>query len=129
MRSRYAAYVLDNTSYIQETWHTSTRPSPDKINLADENIIWVRLEVLSTKKGGASDAKGIVEFKAYYAKNGEDHVLHEASRFLKNNGRWFYLDGAIKSVGKIIAQSNEGKNAPCPCGSGKKYKRCCGAEK
>ena len=126
MRSRFTAYVMDNMAYIQQTWDSSTRPSEDKLNFGGEAIVWNRLEIIDVKKGGVSDTKGIVEFKAYYTKDGEGHVLYETSRFIKTNGRWYYLDGVVKSAGKIIQQLNEGKNAPCPCGSGKKFKRCCG---
>lgn len=127
MRSRFSAYVLDMTDYIQASWDASTRPKEDKLNFGGEKIDWQRLEILDTKKGGSADSKGIVEFKAYYDKDGEAQQLHEVSRFIKTNGRWFYLDGVVKSVDKIIPQLKEGKNAPCPCGSGKKFKRCCGA--
>jgi SEC-C motif domain protein len=126
MRSRFSAYVLDNMAYIQKTWDSSTRPKEDKLNFGGESIAWKKLEIIERKKGGAADNKGIVEFKAYYSKGGEDHTLHETSRFIKTNGRWYYLDGVVKTVGKVIQQLNEGKNAPCPCGSGKKFKRCCG---
>jgi SEC-C motif-containing protein len=53
--------------------------------------------------------------------------MNEISRFTKINGHWFYLDGVIKSIGKVGMQTNQGKNAQCSCGSGKKFKRCCGA--
>lgn len=126
MRSRFTAYVMDNMAYIQLTWDSGTRPKEEKLNFGGENIAWNKLEIIGKKKGGASDSKGLVEFKAYYTKGNEENILHETSRFVKNNGRWFYLDGVVKSAGKIIEQLNEGKNAPCPCGSGKKFKRCCG---
>jgi SEC-C motif-containing protein len=125
MRSRFAAYALDNADYILATWDAAVQP--EKIAFSGENIAWQRLEIIDTKKGGIKDNKGIVEFKAYYLKDGEEYMLHEISRFAKTNGRWLYLDGVVKKVGKIIQQSNHGKNAPCPCGSGKKFKRCCGA--
>lgn len=125
MRSRFTAYALDNTDYILATWDVAVQPK--KIDFSAENIDWQRLEITDTKKGVIKDNKGIVEFKAFYGKNGEGHVLHEISRFAKTNGRWFYLSGVVKAVGKIIQQSDQGKNAPCPCGSGKKFKRCCGA--
>lgn len=124
MRSRFTAYALDNTDYILATWDAAVQP--EKIDFSAENIDWQRLEIIDTKKGGIKDNKGIVEFKAFYLKDGEEYMLHEISRFVKNNGRWFYLDGIVKKIGKIIQQSNQGKNAPCPCGSGKKFKRCCG---
>ena len=69
----------------------------------------------------------MVAFKAFYNQDGEEHVMNEISRFTKTNGRWFYLDGVIKSMGKVDLQTNQGKNALCSCGSGKKFKRCCGA--
>jgi SEC-C motif domain protein len=125
MRSRFTAYAMNNTDYILATWQTQVQQ--EKLNFGEENIAWQRLEIIDTKKGGLNDTKGIVEFKAFYQNNGEDYLLHEISRFAKSNGRWFYIDGVVKKVGKVVRQENQGKNAPCPCGSGKKYKRCCGA--
>lgn len=127
MRSRFTAYVRDNLPYIQKTWDASTRPAEEKLNFGGENIEWRKLDVINVKKGTASDNKGTVEFKATYFKDGIEHRLHEVSRFVKTNNRWFYVDGVIKTSEQVVKQSNEGRNAPCPCGSGKKYKRCCGA--
>lgn len=126
MRSRYTAYALHNGVYLQATWDVTKRP--ERIDFSKENIDWLRLEITETKKGGVKDNKGLVTFKAYYMQDGEEHVMNEISRFTKQSGRWFYLDGVIKSIGKVGLQTNTGKNAPCPCGSGKKFKRCCGAE-
>jgi SEC-C motif domain protein len=125
MRSRFTAYALDNTDYILATWDAAVQP--EKVDFSEEKLAWQRLEIIDTKKGDIKDNKGIVEFKAFYLNNGEDYMLHEISRFAKANGRWFYVDGVVKKIGKIIQQSNQGKNAPCSCGSGKKFKRCCGA--
>lgn len=128
MRSRFAAYKLDLAGYIQSTWANSTRPKSTKPNFGGERIEWQRLEIIDSKRGGVADDKGIVEFKAYYLRDGEEAVLHEISRFVKVNNAWFYLDGVIKPEGDTIKTMNLGKNAPCPCGSGKKFKRCCGAD-
>ena len=125
MRSRYSAYVLRNGAYLQATWESTRRPGA--IDLSRENIDWLRLEISEIKKGGIKDSKGVVAFKAFYSQDGEEHVMNEISRFTKINGRWFYLDGVIKSMGKVNQQTNQGKNALCSCGSGKKFKRCCGA--
>lgn len=125
MRSRYSAYTLQDANYLLATWEASKKPKA--IDFSKEHIEWQRLEIIDTKKGGINDAKGIVAFKAFYNQHGQDHVMNEISRFIKLKGRWFYFDGTIKSIGKIDGQINEGKNAPCPCGSGKKFKRCCGA--
>lgn len=125
MRSRYSAYVLRNAAYLQETWDATKRP--EAIDFSREKIDWFRLEIIDTKKGGIKDNKGVVVFKAFYVQDGEEHVMNEISRFTKINGRWVYLDGVIKSMGKVGLQTNQGKNAPCSCGSDKKFKRCCGA--
>jgi SEC-C motif domain protein len=124
MRSRFTAFTKHDAAYILKTWEPTKRPS--KVDFPENSVTWKRLEILNTKKGGDKDVKGIVEFKAYYLLNHEEYVVHEISRFRKDQGRWYYLDGAVKSIANVNQQSNTGKNAPCPCGSGKKYKRCCG---
>ena len=125
MRSRYSAYTLRDIDYLLATWDVSSRPKA--IDFSKEDIIWQGLEIISVKKGNAADNKGVVTFKAFYEQQGEAHVMTEISRFVKLKGRWFYFDGVIKSIGKVAGQVHEGKNAPCACGSGKKFKRCCGA--
>ena len=125
MRSRYSAYVLRNAAYLQKTWDETRRP--EKIDFSIEKIDWLRLVITDTKKGGIKDSKGVVSFKAFFMQDGEEHVMNEISRFTKINRRWFYLDGVIKSMAKVSLQTNQGKNALCSCGSGKKFKRCCGA--
>ncbi|WP_031434211.1 YchJ family protein [Methylomarinum vadi] len=125
MRSRFTAYAQHNEAYLLATWDSNKRP--DTIDFSKEdNVEWTRLEIVGKKKGGEKDSKGIVEFKAYYLMDGEEYAMHEISRFVKKEGKWLYLDGMVKSVGKVSQQVNQGKNAPCPCGSGKKFKRCCG---
>jgi SEC-C motif domain protein len=126
MRSRYTAYALRDGAYLQATWDATKRP--ESIDFSRENIEWLRLEITEIKKGGVKDNKGLVTFKAFYSQEGEEYSMNEISRFTKHDGRWFYLDGTIKSIGKVGGQVNLGKNAPCACGSGKKFKRCCGAE-
>lgn len=126
MRSRYSAYALRNACYLQATWEANKRP--EAIDFSREKIDWLRLEILDTKKGGMQDNKGVVVFKAFFRQDDDEHVMNEISRFTRINGRWFYLDGIIKSIGKVGLQTNQGKNALCSCGSGKKFKRCCGAE-
>ncbi|MCK9636139.1 MAG: YchJ family protein [Methylobacter tundripaludum] len=125
MRSRFTAYALHNAEYLLETWDATVRP--ESIDFSKEKVEWRRLEIGNTKKGGAKDTKGVVEFKAYYSQDGEEYVMNEISQFVKRAGGWLYLDGLVKSIGKVGLQTNQGKNAPCSCGSGKKFKRCCGA--
>lgn len=125
MRSRYSAFVLKLGDYVLATWDKSSRPK--NANLDTSPTEWQSLEIIDCKKGQANDNKGVVEFKAHYRLDGKDFTLHEVSRFIKQQGQWFYLDGAVKSIAKPGQQTNFGLNAPCSCGSGKKYKRCCGA--
>ena len=124
MRSRFTAYANQNVVYLLETWDTGKRP--ETIDFSKEEAVWTGLSIVKTKKGGKKDSKGIVEFKAYYTLDGEPHVMKEISRFVKITGKWIYLDGVTQSVARVNQQSNQGKNAPCSCGSGKKFKRCCG---
>lgn len=124
MRSRFTAYAMQNEAYLLETWDAKKRP--EAINFAKEEAEWTRLEIVSIKKGEEKDKKGIVEFKAYYSIDDEGYVMNEISRFKKEEGKWLYLDGLVKAVVKVGQQTNLGKNAPCSCGSGKKFKRCCG---
>ena len=89
MRSRYSAYVLRLTDYLLVTWHPSTRPAglpPDEIGLT-----WLGLEVRRCTMQDADH--GTVEFVARSKLAGRAHRLHETSRFVREDGRWFYLDG------------------------------------
>ncbi|MEQ1531222.1 MAG: YchJ family protein [Methylococcales bacterium] len=123
MRSRYSAFVLKKTAYLQQTWAASMRPA--YLDISDDASEWQGLDIVALKAGQAVDSEGWVEFKAFYALNAQPWVLHERSRFIKEQGRWYYVDGEIKAHVAIKAAA---KNAPCPCGSGKKYKRCCAAD-
>ena len=92
MRSRYTAYTLQNTVYLNATWHPSTRPV--MLDLSDqENTKWLGLTI---KKHEIIDADhALVEFVARYKLNGRAHRLHEISRFERVNGSWLYLDGDL----------------------------------
>ncbi len=125
MRSRFTAYAMHNAGYLSATWETAR--CPETIDFSREKAEWRRLEIIGVKKGGLKDSKGVVEFKAYFLLDGEEYAMHEISRFVKSDGRWFYLDGALKSIAKVGLNTDLGKNAPCACGSGKKFKRCCGS--
>jgi SEC-C motif-containing protein len=92
MRSRYTAYTLQCTDYLMATWHSSTRPIA--LGLAeDKSTKWIGLEVKRHEQQDADHA--IVEFVARYKVNGRAHRLHEVSRFVREDGRWFYVDGAV----------------------------------
>lgn len=90
MRSRYAAFARGLTSYLLDTWHPTTRPR--KLVLDPEQE-WLGLQVLSST-GGFLDAEGVVEFRATWRERGVTEVLHERSRFVRDEaGRWRYLTG------------------------------------
>ncbi len=126
MRSRYTAYSLANVDYLIATWHPSKQPSLNRQDLLQSasNTEWMRLQVVNSHQQGE---RGIVEFNAWFKDidgEGLNHpinCLHETSRFEKMGDQWFYVDGDVESSG----ETKVGRNDPCPCGSGKKYKKCC----
>ncbi|UHD14823.1 YchJ family protein [Thiocapsa bogorovii] len=93
MRSRYVAYVRGRSDYLLRTWHPSTRPA--MLNLESEPPRWLGLQVRRVQSGGAGDRHGIVEFVARYKVGGRAHRLHETSRFVREEGRWFYVDAVV----------------------------------
>lgn len=123
MRSRYTAYTLDDYDYVIRTCHSSTRPS--KEDFEDEvNIDWSGLEIVDTVAGGENDTAGEVEFVARYKLKGKVLNQHERSEFVKEDGQWFYVEGEFVKGAPVRSQKT-GRNQPCPCGSGKKFKKCC----
>lgn len=124
MRSRYSAFVCGNEAYLLATWHPDTRPA--SLRLEDDPVEWLGLSVMHSEAGGSGDSEGFVTFVARYRAGGKEGVLHERSHFLRQDGRWFYRDGEISDPGDSPVP---GRNAPCPCGSGRKFKRCCGSGK
>ena len=91
MRSRYSAYVLGLEDYLLATWHASTRPAA--LNLAAEpRPKWLGLEIkASTQTGDAAT----VEFVARCKLGGRAQRMHEISRFVHEDGRWYYVDGVV----------------------------------
>ena len=94
MRSRYCAFTLGLIDYLMESHHESTRPLNEKeeINAWAKSGEWTGLDVLRKQKGGEIDMEGIVEFKAFFKEGKKNRVIHERSRFVKENGCWYYLD-------------------------------------
>lgn len=90
MRSRYSAYVLALEAYLLATWHPSTRPVSLKLQETPQ-AKWLGLQVKRHEPTGPDSAR--VEFVARYKVGGRAHRLHELSRFLRENGRWYYVDG------------------------------------
>jgi SEC-C motif domain protein len=93
MRSRYSAYVLGHADYLLATWHASTRP--DHLDLdAEPRPKWLGLEVKRHRVMGANEA--IVEFVARYRVAGRGQRMHETSRFVREAGRWYYVEGEVR---------------------------------
>ena len=98
MRSRYSAYVTVNVDYILKTTHPSTRKFHDAESIKQwaKSHSWQRLEIVSIANGSQTDKKGIVEFKAFYLDSEQKlQIHHERSNFLKELGKWFFVDGKI----------------------------------
>jgi SEC-C motif-containing protein len=129
MRSRYSAYATASIDYLHTTLHPEHQADHD-VNAARKwaaESDWLGLEIISTTDGGNDDETGIVEFKAFYRDKGRNRQLHEISRFEKVDGSWRYVEGEMPKPETVRNTAKVGRNDPCPCGSGKKYKKCCGA--
>ena len=93
MRSRYCAYVQQNSAYLRASWHPDTRP--EQIEFVDK-IKWLGLNIVSTVAGEKDEDTGNVEFIARCKINGRAVRLHENSRFVRYQGEWVYLDGDVE---------------------------------
>lgn len=130
MRSRYCAFVCDEIDYLTESLHPNHRHDHDVAATRRwaSSADWLGLEIRSTEDGGVDDTEGLVEFVASYREDGEVRNHHEISRFKKEDEHWYYVDGDAPKVETYVKeQPKVGRNEPCPCGSGKKYKKCCGS--
>lgn len=119
MRSRYTAYVKQQIDYLIATWHPDCQAEQWRESIAQSvnATEWKGLIVIAEEKGSCID-EGYVEFIAHFSDKETEHgIIHERSRFLCLEQRWYYIDGNKPQVGR---------NAVCRCGSGKKYKKCCG---
>ncbi len=91
MRSRYSAFAVGDVAYLLATWHPLTRPTSLDLDPAQR---WYRLDILGSERGGMLDSKGTVEFRAWYKLDGRSGNQHEVSHFLREGGRWLYLQAA-----------------------------------
>lgn len=91
MRSRYTAFALQESAYLLDSWHPSTRPAELEL---DPNVRWTRLEVLRCTGGSLLDTKGTVEFRAFFRLGAVDRSQQENSLFLRQDKRWYYLGPA-----------------------------------
>jgi SEC-C motif domain protein len=121
MRSRYSAFCREAVDYLTASLHPSKRKPSDTSQFRStvQSYQWLGLEIVGCQGGGVQDLEGTVEFVAscFGDKPGQ---LREKSRFVKEDGRWFYLDGDVQRAKK------PGRNDPCWCQNGKKFKKCHG---
>ncbi len=130
MRSRYSAYTQVAMDYIERTHDPKTRDETDMEANREwaESTKWTGLEILETKQGGVGDEVGTVTFKAKFETEEGIQDHQELSLFRKHEGKWYFVDSSDPTKKEPITRSEPkvGRNDPCPCGSGKKYKKCCG---
>lgn len=92
MRSRYSAFVAGDVAHLIATWHASTRPESIE---TEPDLCWRRLVILDREAGGPFDREGVVEFVAHWMQGGARGMLHERSRFVREERRWLYVDGDV----------------------------------
>lgn len=128
MRARYTAHALVEVDFIIKSHDSKTRNEISKEDTKSwaENSVWEGLEIIRTEKGLEEDKEGIVEFKAFYKVDGVKHTHHEEASFVKKRGSWYFEDSKMINRPVVRNGAKVGRNDPCPCGSGKKYKKCCG---
>ena len=129
MRARYTAHCVGEFAFLETSVHSSTRESvdADKLRKWSEMVTWQGLEVLGTEGGGPKDERGFVSFVARYAVGDTPQEIREDAEFIREDGEWRYLDGKVHGHTPFRREAPKtGRNDPCTCGSGKKFKKCCG---
>ena len=132
MRARYSSYVTGDIQFLKSSATQAVQEEFDEqASTAWSNAAeWHGLEIIRCEEGQKGDKKGVVEFRALYTANGEFCNHHEVSQFVKEKDGWKFADGEMVGEKPIVREEPKvGRNDPCPCGSGKKYKKCCGKDK
>ena len=129
MRSRYTAYAKVAVDYLESSLHPAARQGFQRESVEQwaKNSEWLGLQILA-QTGGPDDERGSVEFVATYREGGLTHEHHELASFEKADGEWKFRDGQVIQKPYVRPGPRIGRNDPCPCGSGKKHKKCCGAK-
>jgi SEC-C motif domain protein len=130
MRSRYSAFVRADVDYLFDTLAEDQRTDFDRAATTDwaKKSEWLGLEILGVEQGGEQDAAGEVTFVAHFSRDGKKLAHKERSEFRRDGeGRWRFAKELPLKGETLVRGPQPGRNDPCPCGSGKKYKKCCGA--
>jgi SEC-C motif-containing protein len=127
MRSRYSAFVVGDLDYLARTAAGEALLKFDRQALARSlaGTDWLGLEIQSKEMGGEADEIGFVSFSVDFREGGRRFRQGERSEFRRVGGAWRYVSGTVDVSAQAAA--SVGRNDPCPCGSGRKYKKCCGA--
>ena len=129
MRARYSAYVTGNVAFLGKSLVSADQGSFDAEGARtwSEKADWQALEIVSTERGQLGDTDGIVEFVARYGIDDVEQAHHERAKFVRESGAWRYAGGRVIGVDPYRREAPKvGRNDPCVCGSGRKYKKCCG---
>lgn len=124
MRSRYSAFTLAEVDYIANTMRgpVAAQFEAEGTRKWTQQVTWLGLQVNKAPPVLDNHTQGFVEFTIRYRFQGKIETIHENSEFEYENGRWYYVDGHTPQRDKAV---KIGRNDPCPCGSGKKFKKCC----
>lgn len=128
MRARYSAFATGAIDFIVNSTHSRTRKEVDLsfIRQWSETSTWHGLQILETKV--VNEDKVFVSFEAHYTQDGKEQSHREKSVFEREDGQWKFVTGdELKNPTVRYETPRPGRNDPCPCGSGKKYKKCHGA--
>jgi SEC-C motif domain protein len=124
MRARFTAHVVHDFKFL----HHSDRSNAGHAYVEEPGepaITWQKLVIHAHEPGADADT-AYVDFSAYGSEQGHEHVLHEKSEFKRIDGKWIYSKALRLGPAPFkSATPKVGRNDPCPCGSGKKYKHCC----
>lgn len=126
MRSRFTAHVVRDYRHLHRTDLETARKAYVEEDVGAEELNWTRL-VVHAHDTGPKPETAFVDFTAYYENGDVESALHEKSEFVRIDGNWFYTRAVRTGPAPVkSAQPKVGRNEPCPCGSGKKFKHCCG---
>lgn len=129
LRARYTAFATGKIDYLLATHHPDKRADVSRGTIEEwsKGSDWLGLTLVESTQGGTNDDEGTIEFVASYRQAGKDINHHEVALFKRHAGAWYFYD-VVKYKQKPVKNETPpiGRNDPCPCGSGKKYKKCCG---
>lgn len=134
MRSRYTAFVVGDIDWIMDSHHPDTVAEVDRGEVAQwsADAEWLGLKIRDLVDGGPEDQDGVVEFRARYRMQGRQIDHSERAHFERADGAWAFhsvlapVEDDVELV-PVGARATVGRNDPCTCGSGRKFKKCCGA--